>query len=104
MPRPPAAAEDDGGRVTRSSRRSAPTLPESGEPGLLSETVGAVESMLTVIEELGERVPGKVGDDDAQVVRDVLGSEVTSHVVENGELESLHDVPEAAAAGHAPAR
>ena len=64
------------------------TVPESGEPGLLSETVGAVESMLTVIDGLVNVLPAR----SVTTMRRswaTLGSEVTSHVAENGELESL---------------
>ena len=56
------------------------TVPESGEPGLLSETVGAIESTSTVIDELVYVLPAR----SVTTIRRscaTLGSEVTSHVV-----------------------
>ena len=70
---------------------------------MLSETVGAVESMLTVIEELVNVFPARSVTTMRRSCA-TLGSEVTSHVAENGELESLAMSPKPPPPGHAPAR
>ena len=79
------------------------TVPEIGEPGLLSETVGAVESTLTVIDGLVNVLPARSVTTMRRSCA-TLGSEVTSHVAANGALESLAMSPKPPPPERAPAR